>query len=164
MSVTFAIDAVPTGAFTGECWADGEPVEAFRAESYDDALLAITRHRMGCPECDAYGIYATPVMDVDSDDLAVNVANINARTLGPILGVDLGEDLCGSMDAAAFRSAVLGAMAGQHSPIEPYAGGASIFGGGARVIDCGFDADNYLLPLLALSTEAARLGREVTWG
>jgi hypothetical protein len=161
MSVTFSIEAVTTGIFTGTCWESGDPVEAFRVSTYDAALEAMIAHKDACPECDAYGIYPSPVFDVEGHE--VNLANANARHLAAVLGMDLGEELCGTMDAAEFAGYVLVALAQEHSPIAPYESNASILGVGPRVIDGGFDANRYLAPLADLAAEAQRLNRMICW-
>lgn len=160
MSVTFTIEANPTGAFIAECHEQGVVA---RANSYEGILGGIAAHKAVCEECNAYGLYSQPVMDV-SDEFDVNVANMNARTLLVALGIDASDDLCGMMDAEQFLGAVLLAMAVERddSGVAP----VEVGGPGARMVDCGlrpgYFADRFSA-LHALATEAVRLGRPVMW-
>lgn len=167
MSVTFTIEANPTGTFTIGCYDPEQgDVEVARADSYEDILVERAAHMAVCEECGAYGCYAQAVMDV-SEEFDVNVSNMNARTLLDALGLDGGDDLVGGMDAETFLGAVLLAMASDRddsgvAPVDVYAG----IGGGARVVDCGlrpgYFADRFGA-FYALATEAVRLGRDVVW-
>lgn len=157
MSVTIAVDWVPTGEFTGKCWAGEEPVEAFRVEGYPAALDAIAAHKAECVECDAYGIYSSPVADVD---LSMNLANSNALSLASVLGIDLGEDLAGSIDAETLLLH-LAATPGEGARYVPST--VEKIENGPTVITGQFDAGNYYDRLHEIATEAQRLGREVVW-
>jgi hypothetical protein len=158
MSVTFAVDAIHTGEFTGDCYASGESVEVFRVADYAAALVALAEHKSVCDECRWYGIYPRIVLDVDE---SLNVANLNAVRLAEALGFALGEDLCGSMDAETFLLHVI-AAAGEGPALIP----TETFqeSGTATLIVGGFTITDYLDDLHSIATEAVRLGREVTWG
>jgi hypothetical protein len=162
MSVTISIDAVPTGIFVAACYATGDAVEIVRAEGYEAAVALASEHKTVCEDCATYGILASPVMDVEGFE--VNLANTNARQLGAVIDFDFGDELYGACDPADLLGAVLIALAQEHTPIAPYETTTSIFGVGPRVIDCGFDATNYLSRIADLCVEAQRLGRQVTWG
>ena len=167
MSVTFTIEAIHTGEFDVRCW-DYDAAEAAGSEvgyrvirtavlGYDAAVSAGRAHAAECAEC-SHGLSIVARFDIDDD--GVNVANTNARHLGLTLGLDLGDDLCGSLPAAEFLGYVLVALAAEHTV---FAGGEYRGAGGARVIEGDFDATRYLDRLAALATEADRLGRSVCW-
>jgi hypothetical protein len=179
MSVTFTIEGNPTGAFTAECYNDGDPI-ILTGDDYDAILLAMTAHKMGCEDCAAYGIYSQPVMDVPNDD--VNLNNGNAALVAARLGLPVtDEGVVGQEDGEAFLGRVLLALAqdGDDSGVAPqgeYAKSGRGFsalddapvreGEGARVIDCGVRPGMFaetFAALHALASEAARLGREVQW-
>lgn len=169
MSVTFSIEANPTGSFEITCYEfeQGE-VAIATADSYEGILVERAAHMLVCTECQAYGCYSRPVMDV-SPDLDVNVANGNAVTLRGALGIDAynedGEFGVGMLDGQQFLGAVPLAMAADRddSGMADVEIGAP---GRARMIDCGVPAGYYaerFEALRALAAEAARLGRSVVW-
>jgi hypothetical protein len=174
MSVTFSIEALPTGAFqvSAACeWdapLDDRPIGAVVHASYDAAIAVVAAHRPTCEDCAHYSAFACAVLDVD-DALDVNVSNVNARTLLIALGLGDAEDLSGIVDGADFQARVMLALATDRddSGVAPAViGGASLGQTGATMIDCGlapgYFADRFGA-LYALAQEAARLGRSVQW-
>lgn len=159
MSVTISIEAVHTGAFVGECWASGDPVEVFRIDGYEAACAALVAHKAECSECACYGLILRAVFDVD--DEGVNIANGNCRLLGEVLGFDFGDDLCGSCDPDALLGAVLPFIALDHAPQVP--GYTERAQNGAVFVRADFDASRYLTRIADLCVEAKRLGRGITW-
>jgi hypothetical protein len=168
MSVTFQIESLPTGAFTAECYNDGDPIVLGPVEGYDAILPLMDAHKATCEECDAYGIYSRAVCDVD-DALDVNVSNMNARLLLGMLALDAEDDLCGSLDAADFLGRVLLAIAADRDDTgvaSAVIGGSALGQSGATMIDCGLPAGYYAErfgALHALALEADRLGRTIVW-
>lgn len=161
MSVTFTIEANTTGAFTITC----DDVLVATAPSYDAILTDRTAHMLVCEDCAYYGCYPNPVMDV-SDDYDVNLANTNARMILNTIGIDGGEDLCGSAPADVFLGAVLLAMATDRDDTGVAAVNVNPGMPGATMIDCGLPAGYFadrFSALHALAAEAARLGRDITW-
>jgi len=165
MSVTFTLEANPTGAFTAHCYDDN--VTLGPVESYDAILPVLAIHKAQCEECAAYGIYSQPVMDV-SDDFDLNVSSMNGRILLDALGVHTPE-LWGALSGEDFLGRVLLAIAADRDDSgvdSAVIGGASLGQTGATMIDCGlrpgYFADRFGA-LHALGMEAVRLGREVHW-
>lgn len=164
MSVTFSIEGNPTGAFTFSC-----EEEVFTAASYEDILVERAAHMLLCEDCQHYGCYTQPVMDV-SDDFDVNLANTNARMVLSILGMtEESEDLCGSIDGEDLLGRVLVAMAEDRDDTgvaSAVIGGSALGQRGATMVDCGLPAGYFAErfgALHALAAEAARLGRPVTF-
>ena len=164
MSVTFTIEANPTGAYVADCYDTGTHLSA---DSYDGILLEIAAHKLTCELCAAYGLYSRAVMDVD--DEGVNLANANALMVLAILGYD---DLAGSDTAENFVGRALVALAedrdGAPVPaiVMPRATddegnpiGATLHLGG---LPANYTTDTITL-LHDLAAEAARLGRDITW-
>lgn len=165
MSTTFAIDSVPTGAFTAYCFE--QDLTLGPVEGHDAILSLIVAHKETCEECAHYGLYSEAVMDVTSG-LDVNLANGNARLVLTILGLD-SEDLCGATTAEDFLGRVLLAMAEDRDDtgVRPaVVSGREVGTSGPTMVDCGirpgYFADRFGA-LHALATEALRLGREVVW-
>lgn len=167
MSVTFTIESNPTGAFTLSCYdsAQGE-VEVARADSYESILVERAAHMAVCEDCQHYGCYSSPVMDVD-DSLDVNLANTNARMILVRLGLDGDDDLCGMLSGEQFLGAVMIAQATLSAESDAVVSAAVLSSPGqATMIDCG-TPEGYTSGVLArladLATEAVRLGRDVAW-
>lgn len=161
MSITIDIDAVATGEFRVTCPANEDaPVGTFN--SREAAEAAVTVHAAVCEDCNAYGNWPTPVLDIETD--GVNMANGNAVLIFAALGIEF--DWAGSMPGAEFLGHVLIAlgMPRDDSGVEPVEWRGA---GGATHVDCGVRAGyvgQRLGQLADLATEAARLGRDVTWG
>jgi len=165
MSVTFTIEANPTGSFTAHCYA--QDLTLGPVESYEVIAPVIEAHKAQCEDCAHYGIYSQPVMDV-GDDFDLNVANTNARILLDALGVH-DEDLMGGLSGEDFLGRVMLAMTfgPDDSGVAPaVVAGEALGTPGATMIDCGvrpgYFADRFGA-LHALGLEAVRLGREVHW-
>jgi hypothetical protein len=168
MSVTFTLEANPTGSFTAECY-DGPKV--FHADSYDGILLAITAHKMICADCDMAGMCASAVMDV-SDGFDVDLCNANALMILSILGLDTDDELAGSATAEQFLGHVLLALAedrdGAAVPAVEMPRATNDEGRpvGAQLIYGGL-SEGYVASTLGrlhhLAAEAQRLGRDITW-
>jgi hypothetical protein len=168
MSVTFSLEAVPTGKFvlSGPCaWDEGtEPIGGAENtfESFEAATAALVEHKTECSECDLWGCHASAVMDVDVE--GPNVSNANARMLLSALDLDA-DDLCGIEDGAEFLARVNIAMA---MPRDD-SGVRTVEDRGVhglRWIDCSMAEGQWaewFAALADLATEAARLGREVQW-
>lgn len=166
MSVTFFIEAIPTGEYVAVCYvpSTGAHVEVARANSYEAALDGTDNHKNECELCDQYGIYVHPVMDVEGGE--VNLSNTNAIMMFNVLGIEIDDyDLAGSMSGDKFLGHVLTALAtdrddsGISDVVEPNDGGATM-------IHCGLPAgywNDRLNALHDLAQEAARLGRNVIW-
>lgn len=166
MSVTFTIEAIPTGAFQFTCFASGdEVVHPLQAGDYEAAVVEVAAHKLLCDECGAYGAYVEAVMDIDRD-LGVNLANSNAIRFIAVLGyaVDL-NDLCGSATGEDFLGRVLIALADDVDDsavadvVTRGAKGATLIEGGTRA---GYRTD-VLTRLHDLAAEAHRLGRDIHW-
>lgn len=167
MSVTFTIESNPTGAFTISCYASEQgEVEVARADSYEGILTERAAHMLVCEECQHYGCYSRPVMDVD-DSLDVNLANTNARMMLVRLGLDDGDDLCGGVSGEQFLGAVMLSRATLTEQADALVPSSVVSSPGqATMIDCGTHegyASERLDALAALGTEAVRLGRDVVW-
>ena len=169
MSVTFSIEGNPTGAFTATCYNEGNgEIVLGPVEGYPAIEAAIVAHKATCEECAAYGLYSASVWDV-SDEFDVNLANVNARTLLAILGLDTSEDLCGMASGEDFLGRVLLALATDRDDsgvASAVVGGAPLGQRGATMIDCGLSAGYFgerFDALHALAQEAVRLGRPVVW-
>lgn len=166
MSVTFAIESLPTGVFTIECDDEqGETVEVARADSYEAILVHREAHIATCEECAHYGCYAKAEMDV-SDELDVNLANTNARMMLSILGIEDGGDLCGMVPADQFLGAVMLAMAEERDDSGVPAVEVTPGQSGATMIDCGLPEGYFasrFAALYDLAAEANRLGRAVVF-
>lgn len=162
MSVTFFIEGNPTGAFKFEC-----EDEVFTADSYDAILVERAAHMLVCEDCQHYGCFTSPVMDV-SDVFDVNVSNTNARLLLTILGLD-SEDLCGTVDGEDFLGRILVALAEDRDDTgvaSAVVGGKEVGQSGATMVDCGLPAGYFgdrFTALHGLAQEAARLGRPVVF-
>jgi hypothetical protein len=164
MSVTFTIEANPTGAFEAKCYDEGKNTVVAAADSYEGILPQIEAHKALCDECGHYGLYSQSVMDV-SDDLDVNLSNMNARLILDILGIDGGEELVGSVPGDVFLGAVMLAQAGDRDD-SGVADVVTVTARGTRLTDCGLPAGYYARTfgnLRALAEEAARLGRDITF-
>jgi hypothetical protein len=166
MSVTFSIEGNFTGAFTAHCY--DLDLTLGPVDGHEAILPLLDAHKAECEECAHYGIYSQAVLDVD-DTLDLNVSNLNARTLLIALGLDDGDDLCGTLDGEDFLGRVLLALATDRDDSGvPYAivGGAEVGQSGATVVDCGrsvgYFADRFGA-LHALALKAVRLGRGVVW-
>jgi hypothetical protein len=166
MSVTFSIEANFTGAFTAHCY--DLDLTLGPVVGHESILPLIAAHKGTCEECAHYGIYSQAVLDVE-DTLDVNVSNLNARTLLIALGLDDGDDLCGTLDGEDFLGRVLLALATDRDDSGvAYAviGGREVGQSGPTMIDCGrsvgYFADRFGA-LHALALEAVRLGRGVQW-
>lgn len=166
MSVTFFIEANPTGWYAADCYVPSTDthVEVVRATSYDAALSACDEHKSGCALCDQFGIYVHSIMDVEGGE--VNLANTNAIMMFNVLGIEIDDyDLAGSMSGDEFLGHVLTALAtdrddsGVSDLVEPNDGGATM-------IHCGLPAgywNDRLNALHDLAQEASKLGRNVVW-
>lgn len=166
MSVTFFIEANPTGEYAAMCYvpSTGEHVEVVRAESYEAALDGTDEHKSECELCYQYGIYVQAVMDVDGGE--VNLANTNAIMMLEVLGIEVDDyDLTGSMPGDEFLGHVLTALAtnlddsGISDVVEQGFGGATM-------VHCGLPEgywNDRLNTLHDLAQEASRLGRSVVW-
>jgi hypothetical protein len=162
MSVTFQVEAIHTGAFAISCWETGSEVEVARAGSYAAISDELIVHKAGCDECAAYGCYPAAVLDVD---VSVNFANGNARALGFALDLELGEDLSGEVAAEELlaRLAIARALDTGSQVVRPT---VDARGAGARMIECGIDADyvaSAFERLEHVATVARDLGRPVQW-
>lgn len=165
MSVTFAVDYIPTGEFNFSCYDEHLNVTTFGTySSYDDAVLAIAAHKLDCDECNYGGCYANAVVDVD---VSINLSNMNALMILGILGIDANMDdgIVGSLDGADFLSYAMIALAAERdnaavpSVVESNAGCATM-------VHCGLPegyVEDTLSVLADLATEAMRLGRRVVW-
>ena len=170
MSVTFFIESEATGMFTFDCYEDGVSGKTTHGPfpSYDEALLAITAHKMTCVSCDVYGCYANSVMDV-TDEFDVNMANSNAATVLTLLGLHDDDSMCGSMNAAEFARLVSAAYAVQQAVGSNTAVPSTVTRepGHATVVDCGLP-ENYMLDrldqLAVLADAATAAGRRILWG
>lgn len=166
MSVTFQIESLPTGKFTFDCYGKGySERETFGPfDSYDEALLAVTAHKMQCTECDCYGCYANAIMDVDDE---LNLSNTNAVMVLDILGIetDFEHGIVGSMKAEDFLGHVMVAMA-QERDNAAVPATVDAQQGRATFVDCGLP-EGYvaerLVILADMATEAMRIGRDITW-
>jgi hypothetical protein len=162
MSVTFAVEFLPTGSFTITC-SDAE--EVARADSIEGIEQKRTEHMAQCEDCEFYGCYPSPVWDVDE---SVNFSNLNARALGFVLDLDMGEDLTGSIDPADLLARIeialaLGSTAEAARPTVEVGGTP---GTGARWIECGIseqDVIRRLGELRRVALVALELGRSVQW-
>jgi hypothetical protein len=169
MSVTFTIEAIPTGAFAFTCFAgDSETVIPSDATTFEAALVDVSAHKLVCDECDLYGCYVETVMDV-SRDFDVNVTQTNARTLAGALGLGLVgssyDDLCGSATGEDFLGRVLIALAEDRDD-SGIAWATTKGTRGATMTDCGVRPGYYadvFGRLHALAAEAVRLGRDIHW-
>ena len=164
MSVTFAVEAVPTGEFLFRCYEDlDRPVDFGPFTSRDEAVAAISAHKDSCVECSCYPPLTEAVSDVD-DISIVNVSNANARMILSIAGLD-DEDLWGSMEADEFLGHIMVSLAEErdHSPVAPM-----VFQGqGPTIIDCGLPAgytEHRLSELADLAVHAKNRGRRIVWG
>lgn len=169
MSVTFQVDANPTGKYTFSCYQDGFTGMTVHGPyaNHDEALLELARHQIGCESCDVYGAHVSAQMDVDE---FVNLSNQNASMMLEVLGMPANFDdgLCGSMPAAEFlaraRAALnvesaIGSHAAVPSTVTQHAGGPTI-------VNCGQPAGyvvERLQHLIDVAETAERLGRTVTW-
>jgi len=163
VSVNFQIESLSTGQFTFTCFEQDERVYG-PFDSYDDALLAVTAHKMECIDCDVYGCYANAVLDVD---VYVNMSNANAAMILAVLGLDVDPEdgIMGSMDAEQFLGYVMMALAAERDNAAVPATVDSL-PGCATVVDCGLPegyVEERLTQLADLATEAVRLGRTVHW-
>jgi len=161
MSVTFSIEGNATGAFEAECY---DSAMVLKADDYDSILLAITRHKMVCEDCEYGGMYSRAILDVPAD-LDVNMSNVNAAMVGARLGFDM-SDLSGSATGEDFLGRVLLAIAADLDDSGIRATEVTPGARGARMIDCGVAAGYFgerFGQLHALASEAVRLGREVHW-
>ena len=173
MSVTFTIEGNPTGRFvlSPACAEPGETRTFDGSDAYIDyeaAVAALTVHKDGCQDCDAYGCYTQAVMDVDGD-LDVNVTSVNAAALLGRLGIERDEygDLVGILDGGDFLGRCLTALLLNDEFADAGVAAAAINApGSATWIDCGVEPGYFeatLGRLHDLAAEAARLGRCVTW-
>lgn len=168
MSVTFAIESIPTGAFQFACHDNEAPAMILlRAATYDAAVQELAAHKESCATCGAFGACVQAVMDID-DSFDVNVSQSNASVLLEVLGL-IGEDpsdLYGAATGEAFLGHVLLALAEDRD--DSGAGWTTSHQGarGMTFVDCGrrpgYFAD-VLGRLHELATEAVRLGREIHW-
>lgn len=161
MSVTFSIEANPTGRLAVTCHLAG-PLGV--ADSREDAAVIAFAHEQSCEDCRMYDTGVFPQWDVD-DTFDVNLSNANAAPILSILGYDI-EYLCGSATAEDFTGRVLVALAEER--VDAAVPDVTDEGfGGARVVYCGTPAGHttHTLERLAdLAAEATRLGRDITWG
>lgn len=172
MSVTFSIEGNFTGSFTMSAACAQEGTDPFKGQVFGDyqtAETALVAHRAACEDCAHYGCYTSAVLDVP-DDFDVNLANQNARLVGAVLGIDLDEDLCGSMDAEVFLGHAVTALAVTGTDLGVDDSGIDAVEdtvpGRTTVIHCGLRAGYYtetITRLHDLAAEAARLGRPVVW-
>jgi hypothetical protein len=163
VSVDFQIESLSTGQFTFTCYEQNQRMYG-PFDSYDDALLAVTAHKMECPECDVYGCYANAVLDVD---VYVNMSNANAAMILAVLGLDVDPEdgIMGHMDAEQFLGHVLMALAAERDNAAVLSVTDSL-PGCATFIDCGLPegyVEERLTQLADLATEAVRLSRTVCW-
>lgn len=100
----------------------------------------------------------------------VNLSNRNARDLLTSLGIDASEDLCGTMDASAFRERLLIALATQpdHAGAMPTltSGGPGSIVGGPVWVDCGREPGYFIERygwLMEVVDAAESGGWQVTW-
>lgn len=171
MSVTFQIEALPTGQYNFTCYADFTlPPQVSKAyDSHEEALAASKAHSQACQEC-SDGYWASAIYDVNEE---MNVSNGNAVLVLSEIGLwdPASQDLCGSMDADDFLGRVLVALArerdGRAVPARELPRPMNGSGRGPRVI-MGGRPENYvhdrLTRLAEIATEAKRLGRCVVWG
>ncbi len=167
MSVTFSLEALPTGTFHAMC--DEVPIVT-GVTSYEAALEAVTAHQATCAECAMYRPFVRADVDVDEDRFSVNVSNVNARDLLFALDLPHDEDLSGHEDGAAFLARVLVALGTERDDAAlPERQGRDLPGmpfSGPWTIDCARPAGyitTRLEELHAVALEAARLGRSVGW-
>ena len=164
MSVTFEVEAVPTGEFRFRCYEDLDSPAYFGPfSSRDEAASAISVHKDSCAECSFCPPFAEVVTDVD-DISDVHVSNTNARMILSIAGLD-DENLCGSMEADEFLGYIMVSLAEErdHSPVAPMA----FPGQGPTIIDCGLPAgytEQRLGELADLAVHAKNRGRRIVWG
>lgn len=164
MSVTFEVEAVPTGEFRFRCYEDLDgPVFFGPFPSRDEAAAAIAEHEGSCAECAFCPPFAEVVTDVD-DIPDVNVSNTNARMILSIAGLDE-EELWGSMDADEFLGYIMVSLAEERdrSPVAP----VTLPGQGPTVLECGLPAgytEQRLGELADLAVQAKNKGRRVIWG
>jgi hypothetical protein len=163
MSVTFDIEANPTGAFNVVCLA--QDVVVATAHSYDEARALTPDHEINCRDCMDYGATVRAVVDVDVE--GVNVNNANAALLLGALGYDFDPSDPWGMDSGeGFLGHVLVALAEERDESAVPAV-VDARPGRSTWIECGL-SEGYvgmrLGELHALALEAARLGRDITWG
>jgi hypothetical protein len=165
MSVTFAIESNPTGAFRFECH-DG-PVAVripLEAADYESAVQELAVHKAQCETCGIYGTCVQAVCDVD-DELDVNVSQANGAVLLYALGL-YGEDLSGTTTAQDFFGRVMFARAEDRDDTGVAVTEFRHTPQGMTFIDCGIRPGYYadvFGRLSALAAEAMRLGRDIQW-
>lgn len=165
MSVTFAIESNPTGAFRFECH-DGRvaawiPLEA---GDYESAVQELAAHKAQCERCGIYGACVQGVRDVD-DELDVNVSQANAVVLLYALGLH-SEDLSGGTTPQDFFGRVMLARAEDLDDTGIPVNEARYAPQGMTIIDCGLRPGYYadvFGRLWNLAAEALRLGRDIVW-
>jgi hypothetical protein len=158
VSVTFSVEALPTGQVAFDCFfATYGPFDGLEA-----GQVALATHVETCEECDLYRPALRPVMDVEA---SVNMANANAAMLMGILGLEVGEELCGSVDADTLLASALLALA-EDRDSAPVADAVEKISGGPTIVHCGLPQDYTDMRLRAIAdiaTEAKRLGRTIVW-
>jgi hypothetical protein len=171
MSVTFSVDSVSTGRYHFSCYPSfevvGEKPSPRVYPSLVEAEAAAIAHYEACVDCSDFGM--PPLVDAEQDvDLWVNFSNTNASMLLGILGLralNADGELCGSMAGSEFLGYCLVALGQERNDAAVPAADVST-GVGARVIDCGLPegyVSTSLGRLADVASEAARLGRHVTW-
>lgn len=166
MSVTFSIDANPTGEYALHCYEDGRDLSVH--PSREDAALAELLHHPTCDTCATYGAGISIMWDAPTD-CDVNLSNASAANILATLGYDaddLEDALIGSADAGEFLNRCLSALAQERdqAAVPAIIDAAP---GRATLVECGRAAgyvDDTLTRLVSLAIAAGHLNRRLVWG
>ncbi len=162
MSITVAIEALPTNTFEFYCYEVEQSFSDYT--SYEAAKIAATAHQQECDTC-SHGVCVSAQVDVDE---SVNLSNRNAQIVFQAMGLSLGEeDWTGNLPAETVLGAALLALANDKildNPVSPIS--EATHAGGVFFVE-GFTDEDVRLRLqwiADLATEAMNLGRSITWG
>lgn len=139
-------------------------VFASHAEAYAARISGSVITECGDNYCEALdGLFVVP----EVSEPEVQMANLNASEIFPLLGIDLAEsDWCGSMNAADFKGRVLLALALAPEDLgrAPEPMGHAVLGIGIRAArEVGYTQTRLSL-MLEVADLALIRGTEVCWG